>query len=182
MTMFNYAQSNSLLQQEVDEKDDEGSHPNRTAAEESVVSLADTGAAAATPMSEKAKSISTSNAKEKIIPAKKSQHTKHKLANGTTLEDIGDAFSQQEGSEKKLVPQDPQSNNDASANPSSTKNLTEKKTKKIRIRKPRRMIPDKKEFIPVNEQPTQADIVGGRGGEFHLWCIPRYFVALAQTL
>jgi hypothetical protein len=33
-----------------------------------------------------------------------------------------------------------------------------------RTKKPRRAIPENKEFIPVNEQPTDADVVGGRGG------------------
>ncbi len=186
--MFNHTQPNSLLQQEVDEKDGGGSHPNGMAAKEVVISPSDTGEAAAIPISDNAKSISTINAEAKIIPTKKSQHTKHQLAKGSTTsnskstDDIDGTFSQQKGMQQKSVPQGPQSHNDASASPSSTKNITEKKPKTLRIRKPRRVIPDKKEYIPVNEQPAQADIVGGRGGELHLWCIARYFVASVQTL
>ena len=44
---------------------------------------------------------------------------------------------------------------------------TAHKSKKARIRKPRRAIPNEKEFIPENEQPTQTDVVGGRGGEWN---------------
>jgi hypothetical protein len=33
-----------------------------------------------------------------------------------------------------------------------------------RPKKPRRAIPENKEFIPENEEPTEADVVGGRGG------------------
>jgi hypothetical protein len=33
-----------------------------------------------------------------------------------------------------------------------------------KAKKPRRIIPDNKEYIPENEQPSDADVVGGRGG------------------
>lgn len=33
-----------------------------------------------------------------------------------------------------------------------------------RPKKPRRAIPEKKDYIPEDEQPNPADVVGGRGG------------------
>ena len=174
MTMFNYAQSKSLLKGEVDEKDHGEIHSNRMPAKDSVVPPADAGGDVA---SDTAKSVSTSNAKEKIIPTKKSQHTKHKLATGATASNQTSksaeaTISQQKGSEQNTEAQAPQTNNDATVKPSTAK-TTEKKPKRIRIRKPRRVIPDEKEFIPLNEQPSQSDIVGGRGGELWPWCIAR---------
>lgn len=167
MTMFNYAQSKSLLKGEVNEKDDGESHSNRIKAKDSVHQPADSSGGLAIPRSDTAKSISTSNAKEKIIPTKKSKHTKHNLATGATAtnqttKNTEATISQQKGSEQKTGAQDPKTNTDATAKTSTAKTITEKKPK--RIRKPRRIIPDKKEFIPLNEQPTQSDIVGGRGG------------------
>jgi len=37
-------------------------------------------------------------------------------------------------------------------------------TKQTRVKKPRRAIPVNKDYIPEDEQPSSADVVGGRGG------------------
>jgi hypothetical protein len=33
-----------------------------------------------------------------------------------------------------------------------------------KVNKPRRIIPDDKEYIPDGQQPSSTDVVGGRGG------------------
>lgn len=41
---------------------------------------------------------------------------------------------------------------------------TSKQEQQQRPKKPRRTIPENKQYIPENERPTDADVVGGRGG------------------
>ena len=84
--------------------------------------------------------------KSKPVPAKKSSHSKYKLTatETTTTTCI---------------------TTDAEINATENEN-SEKKQKKARSRKPRRMIPNEKKFIPEDEQPTLQDIIGGRGGEY----------------
>lgn len=43
-------------------------------------------------------------------------------------------------------------------------NTNKDSSKDNKTKKPRRAIPENKEYIPENEQPTDADVVGGRGG------------------
>jgi len=191
MTQFDYAQSNSLLKQAIEEKSDDGNGttiaspataaataPAPSKVPRLLLELADhnsvpTSQDGAVPRSTRRNSrVSTSAAKsdnsttalnalstnatmpletplvaaapattkppkEKLLPVKKTQHAKHKLTEGASA-----------GS--------------AAAAPAPSD--ADKKQKKARIRKPRRVIPNEKEFIPENEQPTQSDVVGGRGG------------------
>ena len=55
----------------------------------------------------------------------------------------------------------------AAVSSADTNASSSNKIKKARrTRKPRRIIPDNKAYIPEDEQPKPADVVGGRGGEF----------------
>jgi len=156
MTMFDYAQSNSLLKQAVEEKNDSdstarGMMPSKDGALPSLrLESLDSAESNLGTMPMNALAESTSKTREKIIPTKKSQHNKHKLASGSTTKAA--PASQQWG---------PQSGTQTQ---SSAKEDSGSKPKKIRVRKPRRAIPNEKEYIPENEQPTQTDVVGGRGG------------------
>jgi hypothetical protein len=44
------------------------------------------------------------------------------------------------------------------------KKTSQVKHSKPRLKKPRRAIPENKEYLPEDEQPNQVDVVGGRGG------------------
>ncbi|VEU38064.1 unnamed protein product [Pseudo-nitzschia multistriata] len=103
------------------------------------VASADTTAAGAISAALHAGNQSSAAEKKKLKPVttKKIIHTKHKIT--TTRMGFTDAES--------------------IANENSEKNQ-----KKGRSRKPRRIIPNEKEYIPEDEQPTARDIVGGRGG------------------
>ena len=155
MTMFNYAQSNSLLKREIEEKDNDQKRSNgissndvATAPPQIIGALAPVNAdAMGIPTSDTGTTASSGKRKEKVIPAKKSQHTKRKITNNNT-DDSG------------------MTENSNDTNASDAKDSAENKIKKLRIRKPRRIIPNEKGYIPENEQPTQSDVVGGRGGEF----------------
>jgi len=156
MTTFDYAQSNSLLKRAVEEKDDtddnfKGIMPSKDGALPSLrlesLDSADSNPGAI-PMNDLVKS--TGKTKEKIMLIKKSQHNKHLVSN----ESVTKTAAAVEQSEPKPVTQ----------TQSSATKARVSKPKKIRLRKPRRAIPNEKEYIPENEQPTQSDIVGGRGG------------------
>ena len=181
MTKFDYAQSNSLLKREIggatsstgsspqappppppmkrtsrrqphlpgrDERPAEGLYPSRSMishnnyhmSSSAAVASADTTAAGAISAALHAGNQSSAAEKKKLKPVttKKIIHTKHKIT--TTRMGFTDAES--------------------IANENSEKNQ-----KKGRSRKPRRIIPNEKEYIPEDEQPTARDIVGGRGGE-----------------
>lgn len=180
MTMFDYAQSNSLLKRQIDEKHNDKNRPGGMSFKNDLVvpsqridslTTVDAGALVI-PMNDPATSASTGITKEKIIPTKKSQHAKHKFGNGaiTVNERAKNAnasananattTNQQTEPEMKTLTQEGQSND---TNSSIEKKNTESKPKK-RVRKPRRAIPTEKEYIPADAQPTQSDVVGGRGG------------------
>ena len=162
MTEFNYARSNSLLRQESEDNLDENDipsqvSPSNAAASQKISASVVNGAAAATFDSASAKHAST----KKTIPAKKSKLAKHKLTHGdTTITTATTTPNQDKGSSEMETAENALQN--GSGNPAAPK------AKKARVRKPRRVIPNEKEFIPANEQPTQTDVVGGRGGELYI--------------
>ena len=162
MTMFGYAQSNSLLKREIEEKND-GDNDD-TDASKRIDSLASGDVdAVAIPMNDPAKSATTIIRNKKTISVKKSQNTKHKVANAAiTANANATAIEQQHEPEIQSGNHDAENNSDS--NPSNAKDI-ENKPKKLRVRKPRRAVPNQKEYIPANEQPSQSDVVGGRGGE-----------------
>eukprot|EP00536_Pseudo-nitzschia_multiseries_P016743 jgi/Psemu1/47558/gm1.47558_g len=183
MNQFDYAQSNSLLKQEIDGETSSDSHaPSPTSSERvpqwqhelvdhheivkqesdsSDVGMSHEGthmsSIAADVRVERNEAVvvsiasavgnrsvhataATNNAiernKGKATPAKKASRSKYKVTTSvSSISDIGN-------------------------NPTDQ---SEKKQKKVRSRKPRRIIPNEKEYIPETEQPTAADIVGGRG-------------------
>eukprot|EP00751_Fragilariopsis_kerguelensis_P009278 CAMPEP_0170789678 /NCGR_PEP_ID=MMETSP0733-20121128/19890_1 /TAXON_ID=186038 /ORGANISM="Fragilariopsis kerguelensis, Strain L26-C5" /LENGTH=645 /DNA_ID=CAMNT_0011136859 /DNA_START=55 /DNA_END=1992 /DNA_ORIENTATION=+ len=125
--------------------------------------------------------------KNKIIPAKKTSHVKHKKTYSTIATTSVVAAIPQIVPSTSTAPSSAGQNiqnvtsvvaavpkiTPASTAPSSagqnikkvdTVETMEMKKKKGRIRKPRRIIPKDKEYIPVDEQPAPADVVGGRGG------------------
>ena len=174
MTTFDYAQSNSLLKRQIKEKGD-GDNYNHS----DVTMPLEDGASpslrlesfdsaesntAAIPVDGPAKS--TSKTEKKTMPTKKTQHSKHKFANGsTTAPNPTTNKTSVVGKEKDAEPKSGiLAENSGGTIRSNAKEATESKPKKIRIRKPRRVIPKEKEYIPENEQPTQYDVVGGRGG------------------
>jgi len=172
MTMFNYAQSNSLLKRETEEKHNDKKSSIGMPSNDAIPAQR-TGALGATRVSavgviasEIGASASSSKIKEKTIPIKKSKQSKHKILNdniaATNKNGTGNGHLQIESgmnSETANIP-----NKSDNINASEARNNSESKAKKLRIRKPRRQIPTEKEYIPENEQPSQSDVVGGRGG------------------
>lgn len=173
MTMFNYAQSNSLLKGEVNEKLNDEKSPDKMSSND-VISPQRSGALAPStsgvlviPMIDTGTSDSSGITKEKTKPFKKSQHNKHKFANDTiaTIEvpnKSGSLTSNQLNKPSNSSTKSTQDSSDPIA--SDSNDDAENKPKKMRIRKPRRAIPSEKRYISENEQPAQSDIVGGRGG------------------
>lgn len=178
MNNFNYAQSNSLLKQEISPTSPGGETPQspgiriprwqRDLADQNGLPLEDQDSsldalrrhsrisipatvATAQPPSMTADKVQdtpvintstkakNSEKDEKTIPAKKMKNSKHKIKTKSIATSIN------------------QTENDQSEN-------LEKEKKQPRSRKPRRSIPDEKEYIPELEQPSLADVVGGRGG------------------
>ena len=126
--------------------------------------------------------------KNKIIPAKKTSHVKHKKAFSTiattsavaaipqivpSTSTATSSVGQNIKNVTRVVAAVPKITPASTAPSSAGQNVKkvdtvetmEMKKKKGRIRKPRRIIPKDKEYIPVDEQPAPADVVGGRGGE-----------------
>jgi hypothetical protein len=102
--------------------------------------------------------------KSKIIPVKKTTHAKHKQTySATTTTSVVVPAPKDDLMTNTAPPTSTVGENNPIVNPLAT--ATEKKMKKGRIRKPRRVIPEVKDYIPEEEQPAPADVVGGRGGE-----------------
>jgi hypothetical protein len=134
-----------------------------------------TTAHTAGPASAPAAASTSSKKNQNKIPAKKTNHTKHKLANDAaatakpnTASATAAAAAIQNQSETQLETVTPLSDT-TPVGPSGSDGPAQTDVanflRKSRIRKPRRVIPNEKEYIPANEQPTQSDVVGGRGGE-----------------
>jgi hypothetical protein len=103
--------------------------------------------------------------KSKIIPVKKTTHAKHKQTySATTTASVVVPTPKDAPMMSTEPPTSTVDQNNAIVNPLAT--VMEKKMKKGRIRKPRRVIPEVKDYIPEEEQPAPADVVGGRGGEY----------------
>jgi len=127
--------------------------------------------------------------KEKTTSAKKSKQAKHKLAAtaignmtaATTPTAIAPtstaatpnvaAYANLNSATDMEIENKPVTIKTVDTKPSESRNFKaptnndkEQKPKKPRVRKPRRNIPKQKDFIPENEQPTENDVVGGRGG------------------
>ena len=102
--------------------------------------------------------------KSKIIPVKKTTHAKHKQTySATTATSVVVSAPKDAPIMSTEPPTSTVSQNNPIVNPIAI--VLEKKSKKGRIRKPRRVIPEVKDYIPEEEQPAPADVVGGRGGE-----------------
>jgi hypothetical protein len=131
--------------------------------------------------------------KEKTTPAKKSKQAKHKLAataigkmtatttttavaptatisstaatpNVAADANLNSATDMEiENKTVTITPVDTKPSESSNLK-APTNNNQEQKSKKPRVRKPRRNIPKQKNFIPETEQPTENDVVGGRGG------------------
>jgi len=131
-------------------------------------------ATTASPVSASVASSTTSKKKEEKIPAKQIVHAKDKLA------DDAAAAAEKPSTAAATAPAAIQNQSKSqSETATSLSGITTvglsgsddpaqtdvaKKPRKSRIRKPRRLIPNEKEYIPADEQPTQSDVVGGRGG------------------
>mmetsp|Transcript_22425 Transcript_22425/g.50069 ORF Transcript_22425/g.50069 Transcript_22425/m.50069 type:complete len:595 (+) Transcript_22425:69-1853(+) len=83
------------------------------------------------------------------IPTKKTNQSKHNSSTKRNTNSSDDPTTAAPAPAAKTIPE---------------KATGTKKKAKKRVRKPRRIIPHDKEFIPEDEQPTQEDVVGGRGG------------------
>ncbi|MGK3733206.1 MAG: hypothetical protein ACI8RD_000393 [Bacillariaceae sp.] len=102
--------------------------------------------------------------KSKTIPVKKTTHAKHKQTySATTTTSVVLPAPKNAPMMSTAPPTSTVGQNNPIVNPLMT--AMEKKMKKGRIRKPRRVIPEVKDYIPEEEQPAPADVVGGRGGE-----------------
>ena len=109
----------------------------------------------------------TEKKKEKTVPVKKTQPTKHKLTSGaitTTAKPnlAADVAAILQDNERETTTPRPM---DTDGSDDNEKSSLAKKVRKPRIRRPRRVIPNEKEYIPEDEQPSQSDVVGGRGGK-----------------
>ena len=133
-------------------------------------------AATAGPTSASTAASTTTTNKEEKIPAKTIVHAKHKLANdaavaaakpNTAAGTAPTAFiqHQSETQAETVTPLSGTTTIGPSGSDDPAQTDVAKKPRKSRIRKPRRVIPNEKEYIPADEQPTQSDVVGGRGGE-----------------
>ncbi len=170
MTMFNYAQSNSLLKREIEEKHNDEKSSSGTPSNDLIPAQRSGALAPASvgavgiPVSDVGTSASSGKTKEKSMPLKKTQRNKHKFTNGSVAATNNVIDHRRVESGNNSVTENAQDSN--GINLTDAKNDVESKAKKMRIRKPRRIIPKEKEYIPEHEQPTQSDVVGGRGGKF----------------
>lgn len=139
MNKFGYAQSNSLLKQEIEDlSTDNDNLPERSSSNMNGFVHAST------------------DKQQKIVPAKKFQNVKHRTnIQASNIQPSTTSTLESECEIEIVTPND----SDGKINIES-----KKQSRKPRVRKPRRSIPNEKEYIPENEQPTQSDVVGGRGG------------------